>query len=225
MDKKTAIKKRLGRTYIPDEKDKEHSIKDLLKDKSTDRHFKYYWSNGWWGDQGDKPESISYSWLHWLEDGSITQSKIDPPIIDPTVFYERCKKVDKWRGSDYDDTSVRSGAKVLVEEGYIRAYNWTKDVETMALAILTTAPVLVGTTWYSEMSFPDDKGIIKPRGSRLGGHAYVVNGVNTEKRMFRIKNSWGRNWGNKGFAYISFDDMQKLIDEYGDVCLAEEIKK
>ena len=46
----------------------------------------------------------------------------------------------------------------------------------------------------------------------MGGHAYVINGVNTIKKQFRLKNSWGRKWGQGGHAFISFDDMKKLIN-------------
>ena len=56
----------------------------------------------------------------------------------------------------------------------------------------------------------------------MGGHAYVINGIDTKKQLFRIKNSWGRNWGVKGSAYISFANMQRLIRENGEICLAVE---
>jgi C1A family cysteine protease len=58
----------------------------------------------------------------------------------------------------------------------------------------------------------------------MGGHAYVINGVNTKTQLFRIKNSWGRNWGQKGRAFISFSDMTRLIREGGEICLGTENK-
>ena len=43
---------------------------------------------------------------------------------------------------------------------------------------------------------PDKNGVIKIGGRLSGGHAYVINGVDTKTKMFRLKNSWGKSWGN-----------------------------
>ena len=75
------------------------------------------------------------------------------------------------------------------------------------------------------MFFPNKKGKITATGSDMGGHAYLLDGVNTKTGLLRIKNSWGRDWGKKGFAYISIDDMDMLLQDYGEACLAEEIEK
>jgi C1A family cysteine protease len=73
------------------------------------------------------------------------------------------------------------------------------------------------------MFYPDRRGIIRVGGRLAGGHAYLINGVDTNKKLFRLKNSWGRNWGQYGSAYISFSDMERLIKEYGEICFATEI--
>lgn len=220
-------KKKLGRKYIKDARDQNFLLKSIVP-KELDRSFKYWWTSGWWGDQGYKPHCVGYSWCHWLADGPITQDSSREKNVapfDPDHVYHEAQKIDAWAGEDYDGTSVRAGAKVLQREGFIDEYRWAWDVDTAIHALINKGPLIVGTWWYSDMYFPNDKGIITATGSKAGGHAYVVNGINLDKKLVRIKNSWGRNWGKNGFAYVSLDDFEKLITEQGECCMAVEIDR
>lgn len=50
----------------------------------------------------------------------------------------------------------------------------------------------------------------------LGGHAVEIIGFNDVGRYWIIKNSWGPDWGEKGFARISYDDVSGVgNDTYG----------
>jgi hypothetical protein len=40
-----------------------------------------------------------------------------------------------------------------------------------------------------------------------GGHAMVVVGYDDRKEAFRIMNSWGKNWGDKGFIWVKYKDF------------------
>lgn len=220
----------LGRIHVEDSRDQDFLMSDALPAESSDRTYKYWWPSGWWGNQGTQPHCVAFAWMHYLEDGPITHfyemndEDYEKPLYKTSSVYHEAQRKDRWPGENYAGTSVRAGAKVLASKGVIKEYRWAWDVETVVQALLETGPVVVGTRWYRDMFYPDDEGKIKVGGSVAGGHAYLLNGVNTEKGIIRLKNSWGRGWGKKGYAYISIEDMDRLIKENGEACIALETK-
>jgi hypothetical protein len=181
-----------------------------------------YWdANMWWGNQGNTPQCVGYAWAHWIADGPVVHSGVQPPV-NPKLIYQQAQLVDEWPGTNYNGTSVRGGAKYLNSTGKIGNYYWAYDVQTLVNTLLQIGPVVVGTNWYNNMFYPNSNGVISIGGSLAGGHAYVINGVDTVNKLFRIKNSWGVKWGKSGHAFISFTDMTRLINERGEICLAIE---
>jgi hypothetical protein len=211
----------LGRVYIPDARDKNFLISNKFPTQATSKTSKYWDANVWWGNQGNTPQCVGYAWAHWIADGPITHSGVQPPV-NPTIIYREAQKVDEWVGENYAGTSVRGGAKYLKTSGKISSYLWAFDINTLINTVLNVGPVVVGTNWYNGMFYPDKTGLIRITGRLAGGHAYVINGVDTRTKRFRIKNSWGKTWGQSGHAYISYTDMTRLIRENGEICLAIE---
>jgi hypothetical protein len=217
-----------GRLEIEDSRDANYPLSAAIPAELPGIDYRYWNDTQWWGNQGSRPWCVAFAWLHWAEDGPVTHKTKVIPVLDPGLVYHTAQQLDQWPGENYDGTSVRAGAKVLREKGLIASFHWSTDVATIVRAILTTGPVVVGTNWYEGMSRPASsrhgKPVLKPTGQLRGGHAYVLNGANTEKELFRVKNSWGRNWGAKGRALISFADMQTLLDQRGEACMAKEIR-
>lgn len=220
--RKLKTNKQLNRQVKLDPRDNNFLIKNHFNLKPTATIIQRYWdANGWWGDQGDSPYCVGYAWAHWIQDGPVMHPGT-PPVIAPQKIYEEAQKVDEWAGENYEGTSVRGGVKFLKALGNVTSYYWAFDLNTIVQYLLNYGPMVVGTNWYNSMFSPNRSGIIRATGDLAGGHAYVLNGVDTRKRLIRIKNSWGRYWGNSGFAYISFADMAKLIAAQGEACVAVE---
>lgn len=211
----------LGRLQVTDERDHDYPIRQLLPRKPSKRLSRYWWDDGWWGNQGETNQCVAYSFVHWLKDGPILQAA----DFNPHAIYAEAQRLDEIPGENYEGTTVRGGVKALVARGLVKEYRWAFDVYTVIQTLLELGPVVVGTNWYESMFVPDAVGRISIGGNQAGGHAYVLNGVSRISRQFRIKNSWGREWGRAGHAFISFDNFSRLLGERGEACLAVEISK
>lgn len=179
---------------------------------------KEWWADGYWGDQGDTPYCGAYSWLHIFEDGPVFQDNLIPkrsPLFSAKQFYNKCKEID---GLDNEGTTIHTGAKIAKSLGLISEYRWADNVEDAIHALLVHGPVVAGTYWYAGME-ADEKGRMSLTGASMGGHAYVINGVDVDRKTFRIKNSYGKKWGKRGHGFLSFTDMQQLFDDGGLICV------
>lgn len=216
---------RLGRRIATDPRDEGFLLRSVLPAEPPDRSYRYWWPAGWWGNQGSTPRCVAYAWLHWAEDGPVTHAPRSPgadPLARPEWVYDRAQQLDEWPGDSYDGTSVRAGAKALQELDVISEYRWAWTGEEAVRAILELGPVVVGSWWWSGMWQPDADGFVSVSGSREGGHAWVANGVNTDRGIVRCKNSWGRGWGRRGYFYLRLADFARLIEDQGEACLATE---
>ena len=56
----------------------------------------------------------------------------------------------------------------------------------------------------------------KPKEKQLGGHAILAVGYDDRQRRFTIRNSWGSNWGLKGYFTIPYDYVidENLADDF-----------
>ena len=101
----------------------------------------------------------------------------------------------------YDEASRHVSVKY-------EAVNQTEnDLKT---ALQSGYPVVFGFSVFQSIESPDVKqtGVIplpKVGDSSIGGHCVLLTGWDDSKRLFQIQNSWGTDWGDKGFGYLSYD--------------------
>jgi len=62
----------------------------------------------------------------------------------------------------------------------------------------------VGSTWQRYSG-----GIIEREESPTGGHAMAIIGYNDDQRCLTFQNSWGKNWGEDGFARVSYECVKR----------------
>jgi hypothetical protein len=198
---------------------------DVLVTPPTAPDIRYWNASGWWGDQGMTSQCTIYAWLHVMHDGPITHRGILAPMANPTLLYQKGQDIDGTPRSDVDSgLTSDASAQVMLKEGYIGEYRWARDVDEVVECIRVAGPGTLGSWWPEGMDDPDPlTGFVTYTGRKRGGHQYKVDGVNTRRRFFRMKNSWGRGWGRKGFAYLSFDTMRAILEDGGEFCIAREL--
>ena len=98
------------------------------------------------------------------------------------------------------------------------------DIEAVKLALLERGPVVAGLSWRQSLFTPrivGGRAVCSLDGDTniVGGHAILLNGVALDEEIggvrgfIRFKNSWGRDWGDGGHAFISIDDLAQLLDD------------
>jgi C1A family cysteine protease len=84
-------------------------------------------------------------------------------------------------------------------------FNLQKDFRAWRTWLTINGPIMAGllvdATWDNAKATNGNLDTFQPRTVR-GGHAVCIVGYTTERR-FIVRNSWGTNWGDKGFAYAS----------------------
>ena len=215
-----------GRLQHHDERNGLYPIAQMLGEPPPPELRQMYWNaDGWWGDQGATTECTAYSWTHFIQDGPVIQNGYpnEPvPMIPPDVLYAQAQLRDPWPGTNYSGCTVGAVARVLKDLGVIKEYRWATNITDVINTLLMIGPMVVGTQWYDTMMRPDENGLLNINGKDVGGHAYLLDGVDLDKHLVRVKNSWSKNWGKSGFGFINIDDFEKLLANGGEACVAFE---
>ncbi len=118
-------------------------------------------------------------------------------------------------------------------ESYTKLFDRNADenikVNSTRAALLGNNPVLIAFELTSEFTTPTikkNKNFYKPTpyAEKVGGHAMFVVGYDDAKNAFEVQNSWGNNWGNKGYFYISYKDYAEQCKYAYIVKLKEEVE-
>lgn len=179
-------------------------------------------------DQGNTSQCVAYSSIGWLMASPVRNTTNIPTFGE---LYTDCQKNDEWPGEEYDGTSVRAAFRVLKRRGYVSEYRWAFNAATVVDHLLVNGPIVAGTVWLNNMFDPDKNGFLNVSGQQVGGHAYLLIGANKDKLCpdgsrgaIRIVNSWNREWGQSGRAWIAMADFDKLMADDGEAATATEVK-
>jgi len=138
-------------------------------------------------------------------------------------LYFPAQYIDDFPGGEYPDaypwqegTDLLSVLGLAVKYGVADSYEWAFSMLDIQRGISFSGPAIVGTGCYSGMIEPDRNGYIHPTGRYVGGHAYILLGVNMEEQYFTLAMAWGPHWCHNGRSKISFKDFDKLRRQKGE---------
>jgi C1A family cysteine protease len=103
----------------------------------------------------------------------------------------------------------------------VTRYERLTNLDGFIDALSNGYPIIMGFNVYTSfmsnnvartgvMPYPNTK-----RERLLGGHAVLIVGYNKTKKVLIARNSWGTNWGDKGYFYMPFDIISpSMSDDY-----------
>ncbi len=204
------MSKGLGLLHSVDMRDSAHPMTAHLKDVTT-LPTSRTWQIGEILDQGQEGSCVGHGWTAW-ENAKPTGYPVQQDHAFAVEWYERAQEIDEWPGSDYSGTSVRAGARVALERGYITEYVWASGIAELDAWLLGKGPLVIGSRWYGSMISPDVDGFLTvdcTSGVR-GGHCYLLYGKG-EGGSYKGQNSWGSDYAKEGTFRFRPDDLARLI--------------
>jgi C1A family cysteine protease len=86
----------------------------------------------------------------------------------------------------------------------LKAYHVQQNAQAMQTALASGKPFVVGISVYASFESQEvaDTGVVPmpaPGEQCLGGHAVLVVGYDTTKKVWILRNSWGTGWGQAGY--------------------------
>lgn len=210
---------RLDRIVYFDPRSKSYPISEIQKSKKLRS---YTWRCEDWFDQGREGACVGYALGHELAARPSEVFGLTNQFLTQKIYWE-AQKIDPWDGGAYpnaiqfyEGTSVLAGIKIVQKLGFIKSYRWAFSIEDALYGIGHNGPAVLGIPWFYDMYFPDNNGFIKPTGQNVGGHAILARAINVKEKYVTLRNSWGKDWGKNGDCYITFDDLETLLNQRGE---------
>jgi Papain family cysteine protease len=101
---------------------------------------------------------------------------------------------------------------------------WLKTKQQIAAQNPVIIGLLIDSIFQISTKFEQNTWKIDTNSLNLGknsGHSMIVVGYDDSLKAFELMNSWGSNWGDNGFVWVSYKDFSKVV-KYGFVMTLDE---
>ncbi len=200
----------LGFRQLEDDRDKQFPLSQLMAAPRV-RPVSKSWKTGPTLDQGQTNGCVGYSTYQF----QVSEPIVGEPILTAQQIYAEARKNDEFPGEADEGTSIRAGLEVLRKHGIIQNYFWAKSAGEALEYMLKFGPLVFGTQWTEGMFHPDSKGIIRPTGANVGGHAWFGYAGQWKTKFITGLTSWGLDFGKEGSFKLSLQDVDELFRRGG----------
>lgn len=159
------------------------------------------------------------------EDAGATLRNTMKTMVNVGVCPEKMWGYNKcFKRKPSDDCYIESQYNQVLE--YLRVTHSMYDIRyTLAQGFPVAFGMMLYDSFMSESAARTGK-IPMPNlqtESSLGGHAVMLVGYNDTIREFIVRNSWGTNWGDRGYFYLPYDyiELPNLTADYWTIKLVE----
>ena len=83
------------------------------------------------------------------------------------------------------------------------------SIEIMKRSIIINGPCLIAT-----MVRDPDRDDFWNGYKNFGGHATCVIGYDDNIKAFRIRNSWGKTWGDRGYTWLPYEQYSQILEAW-----------
>lgn len=97
----------------------------------------------------------------------------------------------------------------------IMSYARVYTVDELRQSLVEFGPTFFSVPVYTGFNSGGSTGIVplpNPATDQLlGGHALICVGYDDNTKLFKFKNSWGKEWGDNGYGYLPYEFVEKFI--------------
>lgn len=125
------------------------------------------------------------------------------PYTEEALYVEPSKEA-------YDDAQLRK---------VVKAYNVPNDIETIKAVLAEGYPVVFAVRLFNSFTdglngfipMPSKEDLQSERDDQHSLHAMVLCGFNEENKVFKVRNSWGTDFGDNGYCYLPYQYFEQYV--------------
>ena len=125
--------------------------------------------------------------------------------------YGVCNESDwPYNISKFAEKPPNRGYKTALQHRAYTVHNISPDINSMKNSLASGYPFVVGIAIYESFESPQvsKTGVVQMPNINtekcLGGHAVIVVGYSDQHQHWIVRNSWGTEWGDKGYFYLPY---------------------